>query len=93
MNNQTLDKTIVAFLRKEPMATKIANTDGRKIFFGNTCVGQWSGHHVVINGTTYNAAIDEFIYVLGKEAKKSDLIYKMTKREVPFNTKELLSYE
>lgn len=89
-----MDKTIVAFLRKEPMATKTSNTDGYKLFFQDTCMGQWKDNRVLINNTEYeNKDMDNFVLKLQRWAKKSDLIYQLCSKAVPENAKELKSYE
>lgn len=89
-----MDKVIIAFLRKEPFATKTANTDGYKLFFGDTCVGQWKEHRVLITNTIYEKKdIDRFTLALIRWAKKSDLIYQLTTKLVPWEAKELKSYE
>lgn len=89
-----MDKTIIAFLRKEPMATKTSNTDGYKLFFQDTCMGQWKEHHVLINNTKYDDRnMNNFILLLQKWIKKSDIIYRICSKAVPVDTKELKSYE
>ena len=89
-----MDKTIIAFLRKEPMATKTSNTDGRKLFFQDTCVGQWKEHRVLINNSQYeDKDMNNFVILLQKWAKKSDIIYQLCSKAVPVDTKELKSYE
>lgn len=89
-----MDKTIIAFLRKEPMATKTSNTDGYKLFFQDTCMGQWKEHRVLINNTQYdNKDMDRFVLLLQKWARKSDIIFKLCSKAVPVDSKELKSYE
>ena len=88
-----MDKTIIAFLRKEPMATKNSNTDGYKLFYKDTCVGQWEDHHVLITNTEYDdKEMDKFNTRLLNWAKKSLLIYKLCSQAVPLNAKSLKSY-
>lgn len=89
-----MDKTIIAFLRKEPMATKTSNTDGRKLFFQNTCMGQWKEHRILINYTQYDDKdMDRFVLALYKWAKRSDIIFQTCSKAVPVDAKELKSYE
>ena len=89
-----MDKTIIAFLRKEPMATKTSNTDGRKLFFQDTCIGQWKEHRVLINNSQYeDKDMNNFVVLLQKWAKKSDIIYQLCSKAVPVDAKELKSYE
>jgi len=89
-----MDKTIVAFLRKEAMATKTTNTDGYKLFYQDTCMGQWKDHHVLVNNTEYpNKDMDNFELLVQKWVKKSDIIYTLCSKVVPINAKELKSYE
>lgn len=89
-----MDKTIIAFLRKEPMATKTSNTDGYKLFFQDTCMGQWKEHRVLINNSQYeDKDMNNFVVLLQKWAKKSDIIYQLCTEYVPVDAKELRSYE
>lgn len=89
-----MDKTIIAFLRKEPMATKTSNTDGRKLFFQDTCIGQWKEHRILINNSQYeDKDMNNFVVLLQKWAKKSDIIYQLCSKAVPVDAKELRSYE
>lgn len=88
-----MDKTIISFLRKEPMATKNSNTDGYKLFYKDTCVGQWEDHHVLITDTEYgDAAMDKFTLRLAHWADKSLLIFKLCSKPVPLNAKSLKAY-
>lgn len=89
-----MDKVIIAFLRKEPMTIKNANTDGYKLFCFDTCVGQWKEHSVLLNNTEYDQKeIDDFITELIKWAHRSDIIYRLCSKPVPETAKELKSYE
>lgn len=89
-----MDKTIISFLRKEPMATKVSNTDGYKLFFKDTCVGQWKETRVLLNNTGYGEKeIDSFITRLQKWARKSEIIYTLCTNAVPLNSKDLRKYE
>lgn len=88
------NKTITAFLCKEPMATKNSNTDGRKIFYNDTCMGQWKEHSVLINNTRYGVRdVDTFVTLLQRWAVKSSIIYKLCSKAVPLNSKDLKTYE
>lgn len=90
-----MDKTIIAFLRKEPMATKSSNTDGRKLFYKDTCVGQWEDHHVIVSNTEYKGEKEMNAYIgrLQKWTINSDIIYKLCTKVVPFEAKQLLPYK
>lgn len=87
------NSTIIAFIRKEPMSNNVSNTDGNKLFYGDTCVGQWKDHRVIITDSFYNEKdLDSFIGLLQKWAKKSDLIFQLCSKVVKRNAKNLLSY-
>lgn len=89
-----MDKTIIAFFRKEAMATKTSNTDGYKLFYQDTCMAQWKEHRVLVNNTEYDDKdMDNFVLAVQRWAKKSDIIYQLCSQVVPVDAKELKSYE
>lgn len=89
-----MDKVINAFLRKEPFALKTSNTDGYKLFFDDTCVGQWKKHSVLISNSHYNnKEMNKFILRLQELTKKSYIIFTLCSQEIPINTKSLRNYE
>lgn len=88
-----MDKTIIAFLRKEPFSDKSSNTDGYKLFYEDTIVAQWKGHRVLITNTEYGKKdMDNFISALHKWTRKSDIIFEICSKVVRVNAKSLLPY-
>lgn len=88
-----MDKTIIAFLRKEAMATKTSNTDGYKLFYQDTCMAQWKDHRVLVNNTEYDdKEMDTFVGALHKWVKKSDIIFQFCSKAVKKDSKSLTPY-
>lgn len=88
-----VEKTIISFLRKEPMATKVSNTDGYKLFFYDTVMAQWKDHRVLVNNTSYDDKdMNKFISALLKWVKNSDIIYQLCTKPVHVNAKNLQNF-
>lgn len=88
-----MDNIIISFLRKERNADKVSNTNGKTLFFGDTCIASWKQHSVILNNTEYeDAEINDFIDKVESFLRKSYLIYHHCSKYVPLNSKTLIPY-